>query len=110
LCAREHDLLVLGPEGLADKRSPNVAGKGADPEAVERVRTVMARVNPRGYAQAAWMLAHGDACADASAFPTHIPCHFLVGELDAITPPHGAKRIHERIPHSTYHEIPGQGH
>lgn len=110
LALREHDLLVLGPEGLAAKRSGNVAGHGSPASVHERVRSVMAKVNSTGYAQAAWMLAHGDALGDAQHASTDIPCSFLVGEYDVITPPSMVSQIADQLPKARYREVKGLGH
>lgn len=110
LATREHDLLVLGSEGLAAKRSSNVAGQGSPASAQERVRSVMAKVIPKGYAQAAWMLAHGDALGDAQQAGADVPCTFLVGEYDVITPPCMVSQIASQLPKAHFREIKGLGH
>lgn len=73
----------LGPQGLADARAAALCAPGAAPEAIEQVRANMARVTPRGYAQAAYLLAHDDLLAHLRRVLA--PKAVLCGELDRVT-------------------------
>ena len=82
---RLEDLNDLGPERFAKERAERLVFQ---PEknggAVARVRQEMARINPRGYAQAVHMLATGDLAgfvAKAKICPG-----FIIGAEDIVTP------------------------
>lgn len=38
------------------------------------------------------------------------PATIVVGELDAITPPHLSEELHRHLPHAELHVVPGAGH
>ncbi len=108
LRARLHDLDVLGPEGMALKRAPNLLGSARNPEAVEKVASTMAKVDPRGYSQAAHMLSNGDIFAELEGCT--VPAMVLCGSDDRVTPPEGNKAVAAALPGSRYVELPRVGH
>lgn len=78
----------LGPAGLAAERAARLCAPGAPAEAVERVRVNMARVTPRGYSQAAHLLAYDDLAGHLARVPRGTTAvHVLAAALDRITPP-----------------------
>lgn len=78
----------LGPEGLAAMRAASLCAPAAPASALATVRASMARVTPRGYAQAAHLLAHDDLAAHlAGVDRSRMPVAVLCGALDAVTPP-----------------------
>ena len=55
----------LGPEGMAEKRSPTILAAKHTPEALELVRWSQRRIHPAGYRQAAYCLSNGRLADDA---------------------------------------------
>lgn len=108
LMARLDDVAELGPAGMAAKRAPGVVAPGAAPAVVARVKAVMSRVRPKGYAQAARMLSLGDIFAELAGCDA--PALVVTGALDAVTPPEGSRRIAAALPGARYVEIAGAGH
>jgi pimeloyl-ACP methyl ester carboxylesterase len=108
LMARLDDVAELGAAGMAAKRAPNVVAPGASSAVVNRVRAVMSRIRPKGYAQAARMLALGDIFAELTGWTG--PTLVGTGALDTVTPPEGSRRIAAAVPGARYVEIPGAGH
>ncbi len=90
---RLRNLETLGPQGMADKRGAAMLSGDATPEQVEFIKTVMAQIEPHGYAQAAHMLSGGNLAAELAA----ITCPITVasGQADTITPPAGCQRAAE---------------
>ena len=84
-------LAELGPAGLAEKRSANMLSRHADDTARAWVRWNMARIVPRGYAQATHLLANADLAADLARF--HGRINVAVGADDTITPPSACERL-----------------
>lgn len=86
---RLRKLETLGPQGMADTRGAALLSGNAAPEQIEFIKTVMAQIEPHGYAQAARMLSGGNLAADLAA----ITCPITVasGSADAITPPAGCQ-------------------
>lgn len=85
---RIESITRLGPAGLAAERAARLCAPGAPAEVVERVRTNMARVTPRGYAQAAHLLAYDDLASHlARAERGTTAVHVVAGALDRVTPP-----------------------
>ena len=71
----------------------------------------MRQVTLPGYGQAARMLASGRLLDDAERL--WVPTDVIVGAADRVTPPEGARRVHDRLPakaRGTYTELPGLGH
>lgn len=94
--ARLRMLAELGPAGLARERSANMLSAHAGEAARDWVRWNMARIVPRGYAQATHLLANADLAADLDvlAASPHVVCRAVaVGADDAITPPAACQRI-----------------
>lgn len=81
----------LGPAGMAQARAAAMLSPQADATLVREVERVMARIDPRGYTQAAHMLADGDIAADLARWngPTLIAC----GSADTITPSAGCRAL-----------------
>ena len=98
----------LGPEGLAERRSPTLVGKGAPPIALELVRWSQRRVRPPGYRQAVHCLAQGRLAADARRYGKKVLV--ACGTEDVITPEAGCKAIARAFPRSEYRSLPGIGH
>ncbi|KUJ82719.1 alpha/beta hydrolase [Ruegeria marisrubri] len=109
---RIDDLSRLGAEGFAEARASNLLHAPEDyPEVLALVRKAMARVTLPGYAQAARMLASGRLLDDAERLA--VPTDVIVGAMDCVTPPEGARRVYE-ILHTTargqFTELPFAGH
>jgi pimeloyl-ACP methyl ester carboxylesterase len=98
----------LGPEGLAEKRSPTLLGRGAPAEALELVRWSQRRIKPQGFRQALQCLAQGRLAEDARRFQKKVLV--ACGSEDAITPEAGCKAIASAFPRSEYRTLAGIGH
>lgn len=98
----------LGPEGMAEKRSPTLLGSAARPGALEVVRWSQRRIRPAGYRQAAHCLANGRLAEDARHFPKRVLV--VCGTEDRITPEAGCKAVAQAFPKSEYRSLPGLGH
>jgi pimeloyl-ACP methyl ester carboxylesterase len=106
----------LGVQGMAAQRSAALCAPHASAQVVATVRDNMALVTPRGYAQAAWMLANDDLVNHLRDAPP--PLAVLCGELDRTTPPDacegvarecGAPFVRLRgVAHACYVEDPAQ--
>jgi pimeloyl-ACP methyl ester carboxylesterase len=88
---RLHALETLGPAGMADKRGAAMLSPGASAEQIAFIKSVMAQVEPHGYAQAARMLSGGNLAADAAGITC--PVTVASGNADTITPSAGCQRI-----------------
>ena len=108
LRGRLEELERLGPEGLAEKRSPTLLGKAATPEALELVRWSQRRIHPPGFRQALHCLAQGRLAEDARRFPKKVLV--ACGSEDVITPEAGCKAIARAFPHAEYRTLAGIGH
>lgn len=97
----------LGPQGLAEKRSTNMLSANASDEARAWVRWNMARVIPRGYAQATHLLANADLASDLARYKGRIS--IAVGADDAITPPEACERL-ALTAGTRLQVVPGAGH
>ena len=98
----------LGPEGMAEKRSPTLLGANYSPEALELVRWSQRRVRPPGYRQAAHCLANGKLADDAGSFRKKVLV--VCGSEDRITPEASCKAVAQAFPQSEYRSLPGIGH
>ena len=98
----------LGPEGMAEKRSPTLLGAKAPPEALELVRWSQRRVHPQGYRQAAYCLSSGRLADDARSYRKQVLV--VCGTEDRITPEAGCKAVAQAFPLSEYRSLPGIGH
>ena len=108
LRGRLDDLDKLGPEGLAEKRSPTVVAKGSPPFALELVKWNHYRIRPQGMRQALHCLAQGSLVTDARRF--HKKVFVGCGAEDIITPEAGCKQIAAAFPKAEYRSLPGLGH
>lgn len=108
LTERLQALDELGPDGLAEKRSPNLLGSTAQPDALELVQWSQRRIHPPGYRQAAYCLANGHLADDARHFRKKVLV--VCGTEDRITPEHGCKLVAAAFPNATYRSLPGLGH
>jgi len=109
---RIEDLSRLGAEAFAEARAANlVHAPEKHPETLALVRGAMARVTLPGYAQAARMLASGRLLDDAERLA--VPTDVIVGAEDRVTPPEGARRVHDALRSNVRGhliELPGAGH
>jgi pimeloyl-ACP methyl ester carboxylesterase len=98
----------LGPEGLAEKRSPTLVAASSPPIALELVRWSQRRIRPDGYRQAAHCLANGRLADDARQFRKKalVAC----GTEDVITPEAGCRAIAAAFPKAEYRSLAGLGH
>jgi len=108
LSARLKTLDELGPEGMAEKRSPTLLGAKHTPEALELVRWNQRRVHPQGYRQAAYCLSNGKLADDARHYRK--PVLVVCGTEDRITPEAGCKAVAQAFPDAEYRSLPGIGH
>jgi pimeloyl-ACP methyl ester carboxylesterase len=93
---RIDELERMGPETFAAARATRLVFQPeANPEIVDRVRQGMARVRAPGYPQAARMLASGMLLADTERL--RVTTDVVVGAEDVVTPPEGARRVHEAL-------------
>jgi len=98
----------LGPEGLAEKRSPTLVGKASPREAVELMAWTQRRIRPQGYRQAVHCLTHGRLAEDARKFPKKVLV--ACGSEDIVTPEAGCKAVAAAFPRAEYRSLPGIGH
>lgn len=91
LADRLGNLRELGPAGMAEKRGAAMLSPGATAEQVAFIKSVMAEVDPHGYAQASRMLSLGRIAHDLAG----ISCPITVasGSADTITPVAGCQRV-----------------
>jgi pimeloyl-ACP methyl ester carboxylesterase len=107
---RLHDVSLLGPRAMAEKRGPRLLAPEATPAMVRRVIDAMAAVRPDGYSQAARMLATGDVKADIAAIPDGLPLQIIYGDADVITPPARNREVATLRPRAPVREVVGAGH
>ena len=98
----------LGPEGLAEKRSPTLVGKASPREAVELMAWTQRRIRPPGYRQAIHCLTYGNLAADARKFPKKVLV--ACGSEDTVTPEASCKTVAASFPRAEYRSLPGLGH
>jgi len=79
------------------------------PELVDRIRRVIARMSPVAIAGTLLALAARTDTTE-SLSRIKVPAMILVGEQDAITPIDAARAMHQRIPKSELHIVPGAAH
>ena len=108
LRGRLDELEALGPEGLAEKRSPTLLGKHAAPEALDLVRWSQRRIYPPGFRQALHCLAQGNLAEEARRFRKKVLV--ACGSEDVITPEANCRAIARAFPHSEYRTLAGVGH
>ena len=98
----------LGPEGLAEKRSPLVVGKNSPREAVELMAWTQRRIRPPGYRQAIHCLVHGNLAEDARRFQKKVLV--VCGSEDTVTPPASCKAVAGAYPRGEFRLLDGLGH
>jgi pimeloyl-ACP methyl ester carboxylesterase len=108
LAERLRQLDELGPEGLAEKRSPTLVAARSPAIALELVRWSQRRIHPSGYRQAAHCLAYGALGDDARHFAK--PVRVVCGTEDTITPEASCKAIARAFQKGEYCSLPGVGH
>jgi len=108
LASRLERLAKLGPQGMADNLSDGMLSHGASSEARAIAAWSQARIDPRGYTQAARMLAHGTLVKDAARYAG--PVLVVAASADTITPPADCERIAGAFPHGTFRLLEGPGH
>ena len=101
-------LVELGPEGMAEKRSPTLFGSRITPEALEIARWSQRRVLPAGYRQAIHCLDQGVHVEDARHYRK--PVLVVCGSEDTVTPEAGCKQVAKAYPQGEYRSLPGLGH
>ena len=108
LRARLEELDKLGPEGLAQKRSPTVIAKGSPASALELVQRLQRQIRPQGVRQALHCLAQGSLVQDARRFQKRVLV--ACGSEDIITPQPGCKQVASAFQRSEYRTLAGIGH
>lgn len=108
LASRLERLARLGPRGMAE----NLPAGMLSPEASSQARGIavwsQARIDPKGYAQAARMLAHGTLVKDAAR---HVgPVLVVATSADTITPAQDCEKISTAFPRATFRTLGGPGH
>jgi len=108
LAARLDRLARLGPQGMAANLPEGMLSREASSEARAIAAWSQARIDPRGYAQAARMLAQGTLVNDAARYDG--PVLVVAASADTITPPRDCERIAGAFPHATFRTLAGPGH
>jgi pimeloyl-ACP methyl ester carboxylesterase len=98
----------LGPDGLAEQRSPTLVAAGAPPEALALVQWTQRRIRPQGYRQALHCLAQGRLAEDARRFGKKVLV--ACGSEDVITPEAACRAIAAAFPRAEYRPLAGLGH
>jgi len=98
----------LGPEGMAEKRSPTLVAASSPPIALELVRWSQRRIRPDGYRQAIHCLASGRLADHARQFRKKVLV--ACGTEDVITPEAGCKAIAAAFPKAEYRALASLGH
>jgi len=108
LRGRLEELDKLGPDGLAERRSPTVVAKGSSPFALELVKWNHRRIRPQGMRQALHCLAQGSLVTGARRFQKKVLV--ACGSDDIVTPEAGCREIARAFPRAEYRSLPGVGH
>jgi pimeloyl-ACP methyl ester carboxylesterase len=108
LRGRLEELEKLGPDGLAERRSPTVVAQASPSVALELVKWNHLRIRPQGMRQALHCLAQGSLVADARRFPKKVLV--ACGSEDIITPEAGCRQVAAAFPRAEYRSLPGLGH
>jgi pimeloyl-ACP methyl ester carboxylesterase len=98
----------LGPEGMAEKRTPSLFGEKLTPDALAIARWSQRRIHPAGYRQAVYCLDQGKHVEDARHFRK--PVLVVCGTADTVTPEAGCKQVAQAYPEGKYRSLPGLGH
>ena len=101
-------LAEIGPEGMAEQRSPTLFGKKMTPEALALARWSQKRIHPAGFRQAVWCLDTGRHVEDARHYAK--PVLVVCGTEDTVTPEAGCKKVAAAYPKGEYRALPGLGH
>lgn len=80
-----------------------------EPDIVNEIRRIILSNSPLGICGALIAMA-GRTDTTEVLSKISVPTLILVGELDAVTPPSAAKKMHDRIPNSKLHHISDAGH
>jgi pimeloyl-ACP methyl ester carboxylesterase len=109
LSKRIGDMARLGPAGVAAERASMLVAPGSPAAIVDAARTLVASVNPAGYAQAAHAIDMADTVAAAARISA--PVLVVVGSEDRITPAAScAEPIHGKLKHGRIEVLDGIGH
>jgi pimeloyl-ACP methyl ester carboxylesterase len=108
LAARLARLARLGPRGMAENLPGGMLSEGAQNSARSIAAWSQARIDPRGYSQAARMLAHGTLVKDAARYDG--PVLVVAASADTITPAQDCERIARAFPRAEYQILDGPGH
>ena len=98
----------LGPEGLAERRSPTLVGRDSPRAAIELMAWTQRRIRPPGYRQAVHCLTHGNLVLDARKFPKKVLV--ACGSEDTVTPEASCKAVAAAFSRAEYRSLPGLGH
>jgi pimeloyl-ACP methyl ester carboxylesterase len=108
LRGRLDELEKLGPDGLAEKRSPTVVARSSPAIALELVKWNHHRIRPQGMRQALHCLAQGSLVADARKFQKKVLV--ACGSEDKVTPEASCRQIAGAFPRAEYRTLAGVGH
>ncbi|MER5389715.1 alpha/beta fold hydrolase [Saccharopolyspora sp. NPDC002686] len=108
MAERARDVTARGAEAFAAERAQRLVAPGADPAVLERVVALMSRVRPRGYGNAARVMAATDHSDQLAGITT--PTLVLVGSEDVVTGVAESRALAEQIPDARLVEIPDAGH
>lgn len=85
--------IAQGAAAMAAARGAAMVSAGASAAVKAQVMALMARMQPRGYVQAARMLSEGDLAADLAALAGACPVWVASGLADTITPPAACEQV-----------------
>ncbi len=108
MLARLAALDDLGMPAFADRFAPQLVAPDAPAAVLERVRTVMAGLNPQGYRQALRMLMDADIFAHLAA--VRAPALVLWGRADRIASESDMQAIAQALPGADYRVLEGVAH
>lgn len=98
-----------GIKPVVEGMLPKMLTKGAPPEMVEEVRSIMNESSPEGVMAA--LRAMGERPDSSALLPTlNVPVLVVVGEEDPITPPADAERMAGLLPQSRLVKLPNAAH
>ncbi len=102
----------LDADGLDGRRGTaavrGALGRKAHPDAVARVRATFAATSPS--LRARWLEAIGEFDVRGRLDEITCPTTVVVGRLDSLLATPHSRALHEGIPHSSLHVLPGAGH
>jgi pimeloyl-ACP methyl ester carboxylesterase len=91
------NLIEHGPLGMAKLRAHAMLSPQASESMRLRVQEIMSQVDPKGYTQAAHMLAHADLCWELTHPKPSCPVSVASGHLDSITPPEDCQVVAQAV-------------